>query len=122
MEQLLQQPHRAQEAADGAAQGDAVEQQNAQDVHRRAAAGGGNGVLQSAQGARAHGPGAGIAVEARHANAFGAAGVDVAGDIALQMGIVKEGGVELEEPALGGQVIPEPMGELSQGRYTPCRY
>ena len=120
--QLLQQPQGAQIAADGAAQGDAIKHQNAQHVHRRAAAGGGDGVLQRAQGTRPHGPGAGIAVKARHAYAFGLAGKDLSGDITLQIGVVKKGGIKLNQSALGGQMIPNPAGEPTQGRYTPYRY
>ena len=48
MQQFLHEPRGTQPAADGPAQGDPEEQQDAQHVKRRAVPGGGQGVLQRA--------------------------------------------------------------------------
>ena len=123
MQQLLNQPHRAQPAADGAAQRQPKKQQNAQHIPGRAAARGRQRVLKCAQWARADSAGAGIAVKPRYAQILDGAGIDIPLNKALGVGIVQQRGVYLNQPPLGGAVRRPPGAEpLTQGRCTPCRY
>ena len=65
----------------------------------------------------------GVAVEPRHAKVLDAAGVDVALDESLHIGVVEQGGVDLYEPPGGGLMGAPPCRKfLSQGRYTPYKY
>ena len=66
---------------------------------------GAEGALQRAQGAGAHGTGAGIAVDARGADDFASALVDVAGDEALQVGVEQQAEVQLHDLPLAGQIF-----------------
>ena len=80
--------------------------------------------MQCAQGAGPDGAGAGVAIEARHAQGLEGAGIDIALDEALEMGVVQQGGIELDQPPPGGNQ-PGEAGRLMlsiQGQYTPYRY
>ena len=91
MQQLLNKPQRAEPAADGAAQHEAVEHQDTEDVKADLLVCGADGVLQGAQRAGPDSARAGIAVEARHTDALGGRGlalVDLTLEKALDMGIV----------------------------------
>ena len=121
VQQLLDQPQRAQPAADGAAQDQSVEHQDAQHIPRRGVARAVQGVLQRPQGTRADGPGAGIAVEAGHTDGLGVPGEDATLDEALQVGIVQERRVELRQPAGRGLMSAPPCFEISQVQHTPYR-
>ena len=67
MKQILNQAEGTQEAADGAAEDQAAEHQDTQNIGEGRSAGRGNGVLQRTQGTGRNGTGAGIAVEPGHA-------------------------------------------------------
>ena len=123
VEQFLNQPQRTEPAADGAPQNQPVEHQNAQNVVRRALIRGGQRVLQRPQRTCANRARTGVAVEPRHAKVLDAAGVDVALDESLHIGVVEQGGVNLYEPPGGGLMGAPPCRKfLSQGRYTPYKY
>ena len=117
VQQLLDQPQGAEPAADRPAEDHAEEGQDAQDVPRRGMPGGVQRVLQGTQGAAGDGAGAGIAVEPGDADGFQIAGIDMPVDIAFEIRVVQQGGVELYEAA-GAR----PEAHLIQGRYTPCRW
>ena len=120
MQQLLDEAHRAQPAAHGAAQHHAVEQQYAQHVPARPMPGGGQRVLDRAQGTGRRRAGAGIAVEPGHAGRLRRAAIDLAADEAPQVGVVQQRAVELYEPPRRG---PAPvLLPIIQDRYTPYRY
>ena len=123
VEQFLNQPQRTEPAADGAPQNQPVEHQNAQNVVRRALIRGRQRVLQRPQRTCANRARTGVAVEPRHAKVLDAAGVDVALDESLHIGVVEQGGVNLYEPPGGGLMGAPPCRKfLSQGRYTPYKY
>ena len=81
-----------------------------------------NCILQGAKRARTNRTRTGIAVESGHTNHLAAAGIDISLDKSFDMGIVQEGGIELNQPALGGQMPFQPIEHFSQGRYTPYKY
>ena len=123
MEPFLDEAQGAQPAADHPAQGEAQHHEDAQHVPGPPAARGGQGVLQRAQGASPDGAGAGIAIKARHAQGLEGAGVDIALDEALEVGVVQQGGVKLNQPPPGGNQAGQ-AGRLMlsiQGQYTPYR-
>ena len=109
MKQLLKQPERAEPAADRAPQRRPEEQQNAQQVKRRARSGRGERVLQRAKRTRADCTGAGITMKSGHADVFERAGIDIAFEKALRVGVIKQGGVNLDEPPPGGACAPPTM-------------
>ena len=128
IQKLLDQAQRAQPAADGATQDHAIQHDDAQHVPARPVIGGAQRVLYRPQGARARRRGAGIAVEARRAEVFSLALVDVAGDEALDIGVVQQRRIQLDQPAGGGPVaLPPGLGPLPhvlciiQGQHTPYR-
>ena len=123
MKQLLNKPQRAEKAADRAPEGHAQQHEYAQNVPRRAVVGRGQRVLQRAQRTRADRAGAGIAVEAGHADVLDRPGIDVALYEALYVGVVEQRGVNLNQPPFGGLMRAPPCAYLlSQGQYTPYKY
>ena len=123
VQQLLDQPQRAEPPADGAAQDNAEKQDDAQHVPARPVARGGQRVLDGAQGAGAHCAGAGVAVEARDAGVLGLALVDLAVDKALQMRVVQQRAVELDQsPGGGTERRASRILDIIQGQHTPYRF
>ena len=126
MQQLLQQPQGTEPAADRAAQNQAIEHENAVDIEADLLVRGADGVLQGTQRAGAHRAGAGIAVEARHADSLcggGFALIDFALHKALDVGVVEQRAVELYKPSLG-RTVGSPPGAfyIIQGQHTPYKF
>ena len=122
VQQLLDQPQGAEPPADGAAQNDPEQQEDAQHIPPGPVAGGAQGVLDAAQGAGGHGPGAGIAVKAGGAGVFGVPVINIPLDKAFQIGVVQQGRIQLHQPSGGGAVALPPGGfHLIQGRHTPYK-
>ena len=126
VEQLLDQPQRAQPATDGAAQDHAVQHDDAQHIPTRAMVRGGQRVLDGAQGTGPCRGGTGIAVEAWGAEEFPVALVDFAGNEALYVSIVQQGGIKLDQPAGRRLMGLPPAGflllniiRIIQGQHTP---
>ena len=120
MEQLLDQPQRAQPAADRPPQDHAEEHDDAQHVPARPMPGGGQRVLNGAQRAGTHRAGAGIAVETGNAGVLRVSGVDSSINKALDVGIVQKRRIQLDEPPGRRPVRLPPAGfHIIQGQHTP---
>ena len=126
VQQLLNQPQGAEPSADRAAEDQPVEHENAEDVEadlfvRRA-----DGVLERAQRAGPDRAGTGITVEAGDAESLRCgrfALVDLALEKALEMGVIKQGAIELYKPSLGRTVgLPPRSFHIIQGQHTPYKF
>ena len=125
VQQFLDQPQRAEPPADRAAENQPVEHENAEDVETDLFTRCADRVLQRAQRAGPDSAGAGIAVEARHADALrgrGFALIDFALKEALEVGIIQQRTIELHKPSLG-RAVGSPPGcfTIIQGQHTPYR-
>ena len=123
MQELLDQPQRAQPSADGSPQDHAVQQDNAQDVPSCPMAGGGQGILNGTERAAAYGAGAGIAVEAGNADVFRVASVDFSINKAFDVSIMQECRIQLHQPPCRRPVFLPEAGFLFfiQGQHTPYK-
>ena len=93
MQQFLDQPQRAEPAADRAAKDQSVEHEDAEDVETDLFIRCADRILQRAQRACADSAGAGITVEAWYADALGGRGfalIDFALKEALEVGIIQQ--------------------------------
>ena len=125
VQQLLDQSQRAEPAADRAAENQPVEHENAEDVETDLFTRCADRVLQRAQRAGPDSAGAGIAVEARHADALRGrsfALIDFALKEAFEVGIIQQRTIELHKPSLG-RAVGSPPGcfTIIQGQHTPYR-
>ena len=122
VQQLLEQPQRAEPAADAAAQGHTEEQEDTHHIPGCAMTAGGQRVLDRAQRAGADRAGAGIAVQARDAGVLCPALIDLAVDKSLQMRVMQQRAVKLDEPSCrGAEGWPPTTHTLIQDRRTPYK-
>ena len=122
MQKLLKKPQRAQKTAYGTAKGQTIQHQNAQYIAGSTAAGCSNGILQSTQRAGTNCPGTGVAIQTGNTKVLYRAGINISGDVALQMGIVQQGSIQLDQPPLCWNMGFDPVFHLIQGQYTPYKY
>ena len=126
VQQLLNQPQGAEPAADRAPEDQPVEHENAEDVEADLLVRRADGVLERAQRAGSDRAGAGIAVEAGDAESLRCgrfALVDLALEKALEMGVIKQGAIELYKPSLGRTVgLPPGSFHIIQGQHTPYKF
>ena len=125
VQQLLDQPQRAEPAADRTAEDQSVEHEDAEDVETDLFIRGADRVLQRAQRTGPDRARAGITVEARHTDALGGRGfalVDFTLKEALEVGIIQQRTIKLYEPSLG-RAVGNPPGcfTIIQGQHTPYR-
>ena len=126
VQQFLDQPQRAEPAADRAAEDQPIEHEDAEDIETDLFVRCADRVLQRAQWAGADSAGAGVAVKARHTDALGGRGfalVDFALKEALDVSIIQQRTIELHEPSLG-RAVGSPPGcfIIIQGQHTPYKF
>lgn len=131
MEQLLDQPEGAEEAADGAPQQESEQDEDAEHIRKGGGLRACQRVLQGTQGTGSHGSGARVAVQSGDTQIFGVACVYLAGGKAFEVRVVEQGGIDLYQSPLGRLVAVEPTAQaflmmlidlIIQDRYTPYKF
>ena len=102
VQKLLDEPERADPAADRPPQDEAKQHQRADNIEKRPPRHGRERILKGSERAGADRARAGIAVKPRHADLLAAPGVDIPSDEAFHVRIVENCAVKLHEASSGG--------------------
>ena len=109
MQKVLDQSEGAKETADPATEEQTIKHQDAEHIIGEFRVGTSQRVLESAQWTGSGGGRAGVAVQARCTQIFGVALIDLAAAEALQIGIGQQCRIKLDDAALGGTVVRQPL-------------
>ena len=101
MKKFLNQPKRTKPSAHGSPRYNAVKKQNSDYVETDAVRNCGERGLQRTERACTYGSRAGITVEAGHTCNLGFSCINIAFDKALDISIVKKGGIQLNDSSFG---------------------